>query len=94
MFGDTDTNTATATAPDSYLVEHGARLDLVNCDGELPLDLAYQFAREGDASEPGTESEAEASDDEPDTGARRARVASKASSNSKSSAPSCTPLHS
>lgn len=67
--------------PDSYLVEHGARLDLVNCDGELALDLAYQFAREGDASEP----ESEASDDDLDAdagAARRARRASRTSSKS------------
>ena len=71
----------TGTGTDSYLVERGARLDLVNCDGELPLDLAYQFAREGDASE----AESEASDDEHDADAGAARRAHRASSKSSKS---------
>ena len=78
------TTTAACTCDDSYLVAHGARLDLVNCDGELPLDLAYQFAREGDASD----AESEASDDEHDAdagAARRALRASRASSKSSKS---------
>ena len=71
-------------------MERGARLDLVNCDGELPLDLAYQFAREGDASE----AESKASDDKHDADAGAARRAHRASrASSKSSKSSGTKAH-
>ena len=88
--------TGTGTGTDSYLVERGARLDLVNCDGELPLDLAYQFAREGDSSE----AESETSDDEHDAdgGAafrahRASRVSCKSSKSSGTWAHAIRPVH-